>query len=264
MQPTFYIPHGGGPCFFMDWTPPDAWDNMAAFLAGFIGTLPERPREILLLTAHWEEPEITLSTNPAPDLLFDYFGFPPHTYELTWPAPGAPDLSRRAAKLLNDARIKTRTDTARGYDHGVFIPMKVALPDADIPVSMMSLRQDLDPLHHIKAGQALAPLRDEGVLIIGSGMSYHNMAGFRQASAQNATDSRKFDDWLTATLQGDAATRDADLAKWADAPGGRASHPREEHLAPVFLAAGAAGASRAKRVYHEEMNGLAISAFQFG
>ena len=155
-------------------------------------------------------------------------------------------------------------DSERGYDHGVFIPMKVALPGADIPVAMMSLRNDLDPLHHIRAGQALAPLRDEGVLIIGSGMSYHNMAGFRQATPQLMKDSQAFDGWLTGALEGDPGSRDKALAGWAHAPGGQASHPREEHLAPVFLAAGAAGKDAGHRVYHEEMNGLAISAFRFG
>jgi len=264
MQPTFYIPHGGGPCFFMDWNPPDTWDKMRAFLAGFITGLPERPREILLLTAHWEMPEITLSTNPAPDLLFDYYGFPPQTYQLTWPAPGAPDLASRAARLLNDAGIDTATDATRGYDHGVFIPLKVALPKADIAVTMMSLRQDLDPEHHIRAGQALAPLRDQGVLIIGSGMSYHNMQAFRGATDADFTASIDFDRWLTKTLAAPAAERAAALANWAKAPGGTAAHPREEHLAPVFLIAGAAGDAGGKQVYHEVMEGLAISAYQFG
>lgn len=264
MQPTFYIPHGGGPCFFMDWNPANAWDQMRGFLEGFIGTLDEKPSAILLLTAHWEEPEITVSTAAAPELLFDYYGFPPHTYELTWPAPGAPDLAKRAIELLTNAGIDAREDTSRGYDHGVFIPMKVALPDADIPVAMMSLRGDLDPEHHIRAGEALAVLRSEGVLIIGSGMSYHNMAGFRSATQANATESQAFDDWLTGAIEGAPDLRNAAFAKWDEAPGGRASHPREEHLAPVFLAAGAAGADRGRRVYHEKMNGLAISAYRFG
>lgn len=264
MQPTYYIPHGGGPCFFMDWNPPHAWDKMREFLAGFIDSGAEKPKAILLLTAHWEEPEITVSVANAPKLLFDYYGFPPHTYQLTWPAPGAPELARRVIGLLRDAGIAVAEDRERGYDHGVFIPMKVARPEADIPVAMMSLRHDLDPAHHIKAGQALAALRDEGVLIIGSGMSYHNMAGFRSATAQNAAESQKFDDWLTDVVQGDPSLRNAALTRWDEAPGGRASHPREEHLAPVFLVAGAAGADRGRRVYHERMNGLAISAFRFG
>jgi aromatic ring-opening dioxygenase catalytic subunit (LigB family) len=169
MQPTFFIPHGGGPCFFMESDPPDLWDKMETFLAGFISELAVRPKAILLLTAHWEEPQVTFSTNPAPDLLFDFHNFPPHTYELTWPAPGAPELSHRAADLLAGAGIKTGFDPTRGYDHGVFVPMKVALPQADIPVSMMSLCSDLDPAHHLAVGQVLAPLRRENVLIVGSG-----------------------------------------------------------------------------------------------
>lgn len=264
MQPSFFIPHGGGPCFFMDWTPPDTWKSMAQFLAGFLDTLAEKPKAIVLLTAHWEAAEITLSTNPAPDLLFDYYGFPQHTYELTWPAPGAPDLALRAAALLADAGIRSAFDNARGYDHGVFIPMKVARPAADIPVVMMSLRADLDAQHHFDAGAALAPLRDEGVLIIGSGMSYHNMNGFRAPGIAEDLASSAFDSWLTEVVEGPPDQRGAALADWAEAPGARASHPREEHLAPVFLAAGAAGASTGQRVWGEHVNGIALSAYRFG
>ena len=264
MQPSFFIPHGGGPCFFMEWTPPDTWKGMEAFLAGFLDTLEERPKAILLLTAHWEAGEITLSTNPAPELLFDYYGFPPHTYQLTWPAPGAPDLARRAAGLLAEAGIASAFDSARGYDHGVFVPMKVAHPAADIPVAMMSLRQDLDPQHHFKAGAALTPLRDQGVLIIGSGMSYHNMNGFRAPGIAEDRASTAFDTWLTKVVEGPPDERGSALAQWTKAPGARASHPREEHLAPVFLAAGAAGGSPGKRVWGESINGLAISAYRFG
>jgi len=175
MLPTFFMPHGGGPAFFMDWNPPDAWDQMKDFLAGIIPSLPERPKAIVVVTAHWEAPEVTVSTNPAPDLYYDYYGFPPHTYQFTWRPKNDLAVARRALELLRGAGIAAQEDAARDYDHGVFIPMMVALPDADIPITAISLRRDLDPEHHIAIGRALKPLRDEGVLILGSGFSYHNI-----------------------------------------------------------------------------------------
>ncbi len=262
MQPTFFIPHGGGPCFFMDWTPPDTWTQMAAFLSDLITGLDERPREILLITAHWEMPIITLSTNPTPELLFDYYNFPPHTYDLTWPAPGAPKLAERAAELLIKSGIETSFDQTRGFDHGVFVPMKLASPEADIPLAMMSLRQDLDPAHHLAVGEALAPLRAEGVLIIGSGLSYHNLGAFSPDVKNPEAD--EFDAWLTDTVTGRPDARANALAAWATAPGARASHPREDHLAPIFVVAGAAQTDPGQRVYHEILMGNAVSAYRFG
>ncbi len=262
LQPTLFLPHGGGPCFFMDWDPPETWEKMRAFLAAVIGNLAQRPRQILLITAHWEAERITLSNNPNPELLFDYNNFPPHTYELRWPAPGAPDLARRAADLLADAGISTAFDATRGYDHGVFVPMKVALPDADIPVAMMSLRADLDPRHHLDAGSALAPLRAEGVLIIGSGMSSHNLRAF--VTGHDNADADLFDAWLQAVVTGDPLLRDAALTGWAAAPGARAAHPREDHLLPLMVAAGAAGENDGICVYAETLMGARQSAFRFG
>src|SRR5205823_2443749 len=160
-----YIPHGGGPCFFMEWTmgPPDTWDRMAAWLRRIAGTLPEKPKALLVVSAHWEEEVPTVTTSPAPALLFDYYGFPKSTYELTWPAPGSPDLAKRVRDLLGGAGIESRADDARGFDHGVFVPLKVAFPEANIPTVQLSLRAGLDPAEHIAIGRALAPLRDEGV-----------------------------------------------------------------------------------------------------
>ncbi|MCK5502843.1 MAG: dioxygenase, partial [Tritonibacter mobilis] len=119
-QPTLFIPHGGGPCFFMDWTPPDEWDRHRQFLENLPGTLPERPRALLVISGHWEEPAFTVQTSPTPPLLFDYGGFPPHTYELTWPAPGDPALADRVHDLIRAAGLAAAKDAARGFDHGVF------------------------------------------------------------------------------------------------------------------------------------------------
>ena len=185
-MPTLFIPHGGGPCFFMEWDPPDTWDRHRSFLEPPPASLPEKPKALLVISGHWEAREFTVQSNPAPPLLFDYNGFPQHTYELTWPAPGDPALATRVGELLQGAGFETGTDTARGFDHGVFVPLKLVFPEADIPTVQLSLRSDLDPDAHLAVGRALAPLRDEGVLIIGSGNTYHNMGIMMQAHHRTA------------------------------------------------------------------------------
>ena len=176
-QPTLFIPHGAGPCFFMDWNPPGAWDRTAAFLRGIPASLPARPRAIVLVSGHWLAAQPTVTSGARPGLIHDYGGFPPHTYQLRYDAPGAPPVAERVAQLLAGAGLPAAQDAARGWDHGVFSPLKVAFPDADVPVVQLSLLRSLDAGEHVAMGRALAPLRDEGVLIVGSGMSYHNMRG---------------------------------------------------------------------------------------
>lgn len=260
MLPTLYIPHGGGPCFFMEWNPPGTWDSLATWLRGLSATLP-KPNAILVVSAHWEEPSFSVTTSSAPPLLFDYYGFPPHTYELTYPAPGSPELAERVATLLGDAGIKTGADASRGYDHGVFIPFKLIYPDATIPVVQLSLKAGLDPEEHIAAGRALQALRSEDVLIVGSGMSYHNLREF-WAGTNRGTE--PFDEWLTEAACASREARDRALVDWYDAPGGRWSHPREEHLLPLMVVAGAAGSDLGRRVFHDNIQGSLISAYQFG
>ncbi len=179
-QPSIFLPHGGGPCFFMDWTwgPADTWHATERFLAGFAATRPAPPRALLVISGHWEEPAFTVSTAAHPELIFDYSGFPPRTYKLTWPAPGDPELAQQVHTLLKDGGLPAAENSTRGYDHGVFVPLKVAFPQAEIPVVTLSLAASLDPVLHIAAGRALAPLRDEGVLIVGSGMSFHNLRAY--------------------------------------------------------------------------------------
>ena len=263
-QPVFFIPHGGGPCFFMEWDPKDAWDSMAAWLRAWPATLPEKPKALLVISGHWEEEEVMLTGNAAPSLIYDYSGFPPHTYELKWPAPGAPELAAHVQSMLLHGGVVAGIDPERGFDHGVFIPLKVAFPDADIPTVQLSLRHDLDAEAHLKIGKALAALREEGVLIIGSGMSYHNMRKFRWNNTQ-IPDADPFDTWLTqAVTQTDYLARNAMLAEWLDAPGARDAHPREEHLIPLMVAAGAAMDSVGERVFHDQVLGAPISAYRFG
>ena len=263
-QPTLYLPHGGGPCFFMEWKmgPPDTWHRMAAWLRSIDATLPAKPKALLVVSAHWEEAVPTVTTAANPSLLFDYYGFPPETYQLTWPAPGAPDVAARVQTLLATAGIESNSNAERGLDHGVFIPLKVAYPQAEIPTFQLSLVNGLDPAHHLAIGRALAPLRDEGVFILGSGMSYHNMRGFgRDASFDH---SLRFDAWLDEVVKLDRAERDKRLAGWGTAPSARESHPREEHLLPLMVIAGAGGSDPGNVVFKDKVMGVRVAAHQFG
>lgn len=262
-QPAIFIPHGGGPCFFMDWTwgPADTWKTTQTFLEGLAATLPEKPSALLVVSGHWEEPAFTAGSGARPGLVFDYSGFPEHTYRLTWPAPGAPALAARVKSLLAGAGLPAATDPSRGYDHGVFVPLKVAFPGAEIPVVTLSLAGSLDPAMHLAAGRALEPLRDEGVLIVASGMSFHNLRAYFQP--QTAERARAFDAWLTQAVSSPAAERDSLLKGWRDAPFAAFSHPRKEHLIPLFVAAGAGGEAPGLRVFGDEPMGAAISAYRF-
>ncbi len=263
--PTLFIPHGGGPCFFMDWTmgPADTWDNLAAWLRGLAATLPARPKAVVAISGHWEEACFAVTSAASPALVYDYYGFPDHTYNLTYPAPGAPHLAAGIVKLLRDAGLPSHPEDRRGFDHGVFIPFKLIYPDADIPIVQISMHENLDPALHLAAGRALAPLRDEGVLIVGSGMSYHNMAGFGDPRSRPESDI--FDSWLGDTLAlGDEDARNAALENWDQAPAARTVHPREDHLIPLMVAAGAGGADRGEKIFTDHPMDVAISAFRFG
>ncbi len=263
-QPTLFIPHGAGPCFFMEWTMGrrDTWDAMGAWLSAIDASLPSRPMALLVVSAHWEAPEPTLNVQAEPPLLYDYSGFPPHTYELTWPAPGAPQLGERASRLLADAGFAVAEETSRGLDHGVFIPMKLAYPEATIPTLQLSLVRGLDPAAHLAMGRALAQLRDEGVLIIGSGMSFHRM---RPEDKQAARDgSRAFDAWLRETASAESGERERRLLAWEDAPSGRYCHPREEHLLPLMVCAGAALDDPGEVAFEGDVHGVKVSALRFG
>lgn len=260
--PTLFIPHGAGPCFFMEWArgPADQWDRMAAWLKGLVTGLPERPKAILVVSGHWEAPAFTVGAAERPPLIYDYYGFPEHTYELRFDAPGSPSLARRVRELIAAAGLPVREDAARGYDHGVFVPLKLATPEADIPVVQLSLHEDLDPETHLAVGRALSPLRDEGVLIVGSGMSWHNMRGFSPAfTAKSAA----FDRWLAEALA-DPAGRNEALRRWTEAPYAREAHPREEHLAPLFVAAGAAAREPGRVTFRDQVMDVVVSGFEFG
>jgi aromatic ring-opening dioxygenase catalytic subunit (LigB family) len=247
----------------MDWTwgPADTWHKTQHFLESLAATLPALPRALLVISGHWEEPAFTASTAANPELIFDYSGFPEHTYRLTWPAPGSPELAARVAALLDEAGLPSALNPNRGFDHGVFVPLKVAFPDAQIPVVTLSLAASLDPALHLTAGRALAPLRDEGVLIVASGMSFHNLRGyFRPETPERA---KAFDTWLTHAVEQPAPERNALLTAWRNAPFAAYAHPREEHLIPLLVAAGAGGAAPGKRIFNDAPMDATISAYRF-
>jgi aromatic ring-opening dioxygenase catalytic subunit (LigB family) len=264
-MPTIYITHGGGPCFWI--TPPEpfgpnAFDGLKAYLSGLLDTLPARPKAFLVISGHWEETLPTIGSAENPEMIFDYYGFPKHTYQLEYPAPGSPELAAEVANLFTAAGLHYNTDDQRGYDHGVFVPFLIIDPESQIPVVTLSLRQDLDPVAHIEIGKALEPLRDQGVLIVGSGSSYHNLRRFIDGEAKT---SQTFDHWLTkAIVETDESTRNDLLCQWSQAPGARMCHPREDHLIPLMVAAGAAGTDTGARVFHDSIAGKAFSGFSFG
>jgi len=199
-----------------------------------------------------------------PPLLFDYYGFPDHTYRLKYPAPGDPQLAGEVRALLAGAGFACSEEQQRGLDHGVFVPFLLVYPEANLPLVQLSLKQGLSAAEHLKLGAALAPLRDQGVLIVGSGMSFHNL---RVRSMDNALipGSQQFDDWLGQTVcHSDVRARNAGLSNWLQAPAARYAHPREEHLLPLMVAAGAAGDDVASRTFNDVMMGWRISGFRFG
>ena len=236
-------------------------------LAAFLAALPARmgvvPEALLVISGHWEERDFAVMAHPRPPMLYDYYGFPPHTYEVRYAASGAPVLAARVGALIAAAGLATHADPERGFDHGTFTPLAVMYPKAQLPVIQVSLRQDFDPSAHIALGRALAPLRDEGVLIIGSGLSYHNL---RAMGATAREPSRQFDDWLHAALGADPHERASHLLRWEAAPAARFAHPREEHLLPLMVAVGAAFDEPCERVHHEHdfMGAISVSSFRFG
>mmetsp|Transcript_26706 Transcript_26706/g.79337 ORF Transcript_26706/g.79337 Transcript_26706/m.79337 type:complete len:290 (-) Transcript_26706:264-1133(-) len=268
-MPSIFVTHGGGP---MPLLGERSHASLTAFLQGAAQKLlPARPEAVLLITAHWEERAPTLSTSPRPSMVYDYSGFPPESYKLKYPAPGpSPELAARVSQLLTAAGLSPRTDARRGYDHGTFVPLMLMFPRADVPVAQLSVMSSMDPAEHVKMGRALAPLRDEGVLILGSGSSFHNMAGFRGLGSENpppnplTEPAKQFDKWLVevCALPSAGARGDA-LAKWAAAPGGRQSHPREEHLMPLLVAAAAGGDAPGRPVHQFAMGTAPVSSFMW-
>jgi aromatic ring-opening dioxygenase catalytic subunit (LigB family) len=260
--PTFFISHGGGPWPWMKDSMQGRYDQLAAALQRMPDLVGTKPKAVLMISAHWEEDAFTVMAHPNPPMVYDYYGFPEYTYQIKYAAPGAPALAERVRTLLSGAGIESRVDPARGFDHGMYAPMAVIYPNADMPTVQLSLKRGLDPAGHVAMGRAIAPLRDDGVLIIGSGLSYHNLRAFGPAGRAA---SAAFDAWLQRVLASEPVQRVAALTDWEHAPAARAAHPREEHLLPLMAAVGAAGNDTATRVYHEAdfSGGITVSSFMF-
>jgi len=262
--PVYFISHGGGPWSYMDDPSRAAYAKLEAALAGMPRQIGITPKAVLMISAHWEEPQFTLTSSPKPPMIYDYGGFPEYTYHIHYDAPGDPALAARVKALLEASGIAAQLDPERGFDHGAFTPLNVIYPNADVPVVQLSLKTGLDPATHLGMGRALSSLRDEGVLIVGSGLSYHNLREFFSPRAWGP--SKEFDAWLNgALLGGSSADRSKLLTAWKSAPSARAAHPREEHLLPLMVAVGAAGDDIVELTYHEKdfLGGITVSSYCF-
>jgi 4,5-DOPA dioxygenase extradiol len=234
---VIYFSHGGGPL-------PLLGEASHQAMMAFMRRLPSRlrkPDAILVISAHWEERVATLLDAQTPALFYDYYGFPDKAYEITYPAPGSPALAERIVRLLNRNQIPAGVDSHRGFDHGLFIPLKLMYPEADIPALQMSLLSGLDPTSHLALGKALRELLTENILVVGSGFSFHNMRAFvwdGGSVPDSANDD--FQNWLIEVCTGtmSQAERELRLREWEKAPSARYCHPREEHLLPLHVCAG--------------------------
>jgi 4,5-DOPA dioxygenase extradiol len=259
MLPSLFVSHGSP---MLALTPSSARD----FLAALGGTLP-RPSAIVIASAHWdtERPAVNaVAVNPT---IHDFYGFPPALYALRYPAPGSATIAGRVAALLEAAGLDCELDPARGLDHGAWVPLLLMYPAHDIPVVELSVQTGQGPEHHLRLGQALAPLRQEGVLVIGSGAFTHDLGRLRRqdpASEHAEPDVAAFAEWMWAAL---AAGRVDDVLNYRKrAPFGAAQHPTEEHLLPLFVALGAGGVDAPARRLHASTNYgvLRMDAFAFG
>lgn len=260
--PTMFVSHGGGPWPFVDGMR-EMFARTAKEFAALPARLPHKPKAVLVITGHWEATEFSVSTAEHPPMDYDYSGFPAHTYQLQYPAPGSPVLAARVTELLAGGSITCKQDPARGFDHGTFVPLGLMYPNADVPIVLLSMKSGYDAAEHIRVGQLLAPLREEGILILGSGLTYHNMRGFGNPASTPVA--AAFENYLNeAVTQPDAAVRDKMLVDWAHAPSARQAHPREDHLIPLMVVAGAAGADPGERIFVDHVMAVAMSNYQFG
>ena len=262
ITPIHYIPHGGGPM------PLFGEPNHAVLIKHLKSLRCEfrQPKAILVISAHWEETQATVTSATLPQLIFDYYGFPEETYQISYPVPGSPALAGQIVDLLLAAGIEAKADPKRGLDHGSFVPLKLIYPNADIPVIQLSLTRDLDPTTHIRIGEAIADIARQGVAILGSGLSFHNMQVLMSKEPTVMQKSIAFDQWLNQTVVDRGPNwqqREMDLINWSNAPHARFAHPREEHLLPLHVCFGAAKKLNlsAENNFHESLLGARISGY---
>jgi 4,5-DOPA dioxygenase extradiol len=254
-----YFSHGGGPL-------PILGDPGHKAMIDFMVRLPsqlKKPDFILVISAHWEESVATLLGAQRPPMFYDYYGFPDEAYEITYPASGSPDLANQVAGLLSENKIPARSDLQRGFDHGLFIPLKLMYPQADIPCLQLSLLRGLNAEAHIALGKALRELNGMNVLVVGSGFSFHNLRAFSwQAIGALDPANDAFQDWLIETCTGPLSQteREQRLVEWEKAPSARYCHPRQEHLLPLHVCAAMAD-KPAKLVFDDQILGKRAVAF---
>lgn len=256
-MPALFISHGS-PMLAIEDTP------ARVFLQGLGKTLP-RPRAIVVFSSHWEsmgEPALSFASHP--ETIHDFGGFPDALHAIQYPAPGAPDVAMQAATLMEQAGYAVRRSDSRGLDHGAWVPLRLMYPEADIPVTQISLLRNGTPAEHEQLGRALASLRDEGVLVIGSGSLSHNLSEFRghHIDAEVPSWVSEFSDWMHAVL-GEGRSADA-LDYRRKAPHAVRNHPTEEHLLPMFVAMGAGKGAKGRRIHASvEYGVLAMDAYAF-
>ena len=255
--PVIFIPHGGGPM-------PLLGEPNHLPLVNFLQNLAvslTKPKAIIIISAHWETDLATVTSGAKPDLIYDYSGFPKESYEIKYPVAGHTELAHKVEALIQASGMKAKTDFHRGLDHGVFVPLKLMYPNADVSVVQLSLLNSLDAKKHIELGKSLGQLCDDGIMIIGSGFSFHNMNAFMKNDSNNQSRSLEFDTWLNQILLSDELSfkqkQDA-LTHWEQGPQARFCHPREEHLLPLHVCFGAATAANltARNVFDERLLGV--------
>jgi len=260
LSSVLYLSHGGGPLPLLG---DKGHQNLINFIRDVTPTLA-RPRAILVISAHWEANQPTITSGEFPSLIYDYYGFPKESYAVQYPAPGSPELAKKIFNLLGKAGIDAILDDQRGFDHGLFVPLKMMYPEAKIPCVQLSLVNNLQSEAHIQIGKALVELRRNNILVIGSGFSFHNIKEFfTPSTTETQAMNESFEQWLIDTCASSQYTeqeREQRLIHWNEAPAARYCHPREEHLLPLHVCYGVARAA-AKSVYKMEILGRMASAF---
>lgn len=244
---VLYLSHGGGPLPLLE---DEGHVEMVSCLQE-IATKMAKPSAILVVSAHWEEKIPTITSGARPSLMYDYYGFPEKSYSIEYPCPGEQALAKNIHQVLTNANISAKLDEKRDFDHGLFVPLKIMYPEADIPCIQLSLVHNLDPMVHINIGRALQSLNYNNLLVIGSGFSFHNMkAFFAPETSESKAQNESFENWLLDTCSNqdiDEEERTKRLAQWEEAPSARYCHPREEHLLPLHVCYGLAGTNCSER-----------------
>ncbi|XP_073964098.1 uncharacterized protein [Choristoneura fumiferana] len=257
IAPALFVNHGGGPM-------PLLGDKDHVGLTNFLRDDVQKHvdfkniKAIILVTAHWEEDKVTISSGNHHDLYFDYYGFPPESYKYKYDAPGDSKLAERIHAVLKKNGIDSRLDPTRGWDHGVFVPMMLINPAADIPIIQVSVLSNQDPAQHYKLGQALYEFRKEGIAVFGSGMSYHNMREFFNSRGAGRVINKEFDEYLSSVCTAEETRRREGLLKWREAKGATEAHPQRaaEHFMPLVVVAGAGGSKQGERIFNWDMGGV--------